>query len=106
MWRTIKAGVLGYLALAVVYLGGVLVTWVVADAAPFDPGTGDVTGPWVTALLLNAGAAGLVAGWICRRVGKNRRAVAGPIGILVGLAAIVVVTEMVIGPTAGARAFV
>lgn len=105
MLGTIRAGALGYLVLAVVYVGGIFVARTVIDQAPFDAGTGDLRGSWVIALLLNSGVAALVGGWVCRRVGGDQQAVAVLITILVGLALIVVLTDMLVGPTLTGRAF-
>lgn len=58
------------------------------------------------ALLLLSIPSGLTGGWACRRVGQDRQSLAILIAILVGLALLVVLTEIVIGPTASGREFV
>jgi len=77
----------------------------VIDDAPFDRGTGDLIPSWVIALSLSALVAGFASGWVSRRVGPGRQAVAVLVTILVGLAIAVVLTELLIGPTPSTRAF-
>jgi len=101
----IRAGVLGYLVLVVVFASGVLVAWTVIDEAPFHAATGDLTPSWLIALSLDAVVAGLASGWVSRRVGPDRHAVAVLVAILVGLAIVVVLTDLLIGPTHSTRAF-
>jgi hypothetical protein len=105
MSRPLRAGVLGYLVFAGLYVVGVLLTWSLVDAPPFHPDTGHLTGSWILALLTLSGVAGVVSGWVCRRLGRTRSSVVVMIGVLVGLGLLVGLVEALIGPTPSARAF-
>jgi hypothetical protein len=100
------AGLLGYIVFVMMYAMGALLAWTILGEPPFDPDSGALTTSWMMALLLLSIPAGLAGGWACRRVGQDRRSMAVLIAILVGLALLVAVTEMLIGPTASAREFV
>lgn len=106
MSRRIAAGLLGYAVLVLVYVIGAVVTWAILAEPPFRPESGALTMSWMAALLLTSVVGGMAAGWVSRRVGHDRQSVAVLIAILVGLALSVVLTDMLIGPTASGRAFV
>jgi len=105
MSKTIKAGVLGYLVLAGIYMCGILVAWIIIGEPPFDAASGDLAGPWVTALLVDTVIAAAVAGWVCRSVGGDQKAVALFMLILVTLALGVILVDALIGPTESAGDF-
>jgi len=105
MLKNLKAGLLGYGILAVVVLVGILLTGVLVDQAPFRPDTGGLAPAWMIPLLLSSALGAFGGGWASRRAGENRRSVFVMIAILVGLAAIVVLVEAWIGPTASGRGF-
>ena len=75
MLNKIKAGAIGYLVLGLVFVGSILVAWTLIDETPFDAGSGDLTGPWVIAVLLSSAVAALAAGWVCRRIGGDQQSV-------------------------------
>jgi hypothetical protein len=106
MPRTIAAGLLGYVVFVMLYAIGALLMWTILGEPPFKPDSGGLTTSWMMVLLLMSVVGGLVGGWVCRRVGQDQRSVAVLVAILVGLALIVVLTEMLIGPTASGLAFV
>lgn len=105
MLRKIRAAVIGYLVLVVVYIAGVLLAWVIIGEGPFGPEEGGITSPWVVALLMIVSVAAFVGGWVCRRVSRDSGAVVILIGVLIGLALVVMLTDVLIGPTPSARAF-
>jgi len=105
MTRRATAAAVGYLTLAAAYVLGALIAWLVIGAPPFDAVAGDLTGAWMVALLLDAVAASLLAGWVCRRRSENRGGVIVLIAVLLGLWITVVVTDALIGPTPSGSAF-
>lgn len=99
------AAVVGYLTLAVVYIAGALIAWIVLPTPPFASAGGDLTGAWRVGLALDALAASFLAGWVCRRLAGGRGAVILLAAVLIGLWIIVVATDSMIGPTPSSSAF-
>ncbi|MBT8477672.1 MAG: hypothetical protein KJO06_02055 [Gemmatimonadetes bacterium] len=103
MATALKGTLAGYAALGVTYMAGALLAWALIGPPAFGPE--GLAMPWVVALLPVAMIAGLAGGGVCRRVTEDRRGVAALVGILLGLVVLVLLVDLLIGPTASAREF-
>jgi hypothetical protein len=89
MGRKILAVILGYLAMAVVVMGGLTGAYFAmgADKA-FEAGTYEVTTAWLVVWGATSIVAAVVGGWVCGKIGKTKGAVGSLILLVVLLGAL------------------
>ncbi len=85
MGRKILAVILGYLAMAVVVMGGLTAAYLAmgADGA-FEAGSYQVTSTWIVVWLVTSVVAAVAGGFVCAKVGRSKGAVISLL-VLVGV---------------------
>lgn len=85
MGRKILAVILGYVAMAVVVMGGLTAAYLAmgADGA-FEAGSYQVTSTWIVVWLVTSVVAAVAGGFVCAKIGKSKGAVVSLL-ILVGV---------------------
>ena len=84
MGRKILAVILGYVAMAVVVMGGLTGAYFAMDAdKAFEAGTYEVTTAWLVVWGATSIVAAVVGGWVCGKIGKTKGAVGSLILLVV-----------------------
>ena len=93
MWRSIGAAVLGYVVMVAVVLAGIFIAWSMLGGGRAFAGEGpEPSTLWIALNVLFGFVASVVGGWVCLRIGGERRAVNILIGMMLVLGAYAAIT--------------
>lgn len=93
MIRSILAAVAGYVALVVVVLAGIGLTWVVVGGSGAFAGEGpEPSAMWMVANLVFGFLAAFAGGCVARKIGRSQQAVRILIGLIILLGVITAIT--------------